>query len=146
MKTTLPPHSHLHALFNPGDFLDCYAVNSTLELRHAANELMSFPWWVRGLMILRNALVRPFGLTTETDETVDKVGLFPIESESATEIVVGFDDKHLNFRLGIGRDGEQIYLATWVQPHNVGGRLYLGLVMPFHVIIIRSSLKRIRDR
>ena len=146
MKTTLPPRSGLHKFVSPGDFLDCYAVQSSLGLRQAANELMSFPWWVRGLMSMRNILVAPFGLTTETDDSVDKVGLFPIESETEDEIVAGFNDKHLNFRLGIGRDGDQIYLATWVHPHNFGGRLYLGLVMPFHVIIIRSSLKRIRDR
>lgn len=37
----------------------------------------------------------------------------------------------------------RVYLAMWVHPHNIGGRLYLRLIMPFHVAISRDALTRV---
>jgi hypothetical protein len=36
-----------------------------------------------------------------------------------------------------------VYLATWVHTHNIGGRLYLAAILPFHVLIARNALGRV---
>jgi hypothetical protein len=37
-------------------------------------------------------------------------------------------------------------MATWVHRNNVLGRVYLAVVMPFHVLIVRSCMKRVGQR
>ena len=143
VSTELPHQSDLHEFVGEGDFLDCYAIPSDRTVREAAEIATAFPWWVRALMTLRNLVVRPFGLSTEGPEATDKIGIFPIRSETETELVAGFNDRHLDFRIAILSHDEQIHFATWVHPHNVGGRIYLGLVLPFHIIIIRHALGRL---
>ena len=39
-----------------------------------------------------------------------------------------------------GARGDRISLATWVHTHNRLGRAYLKLILPFHVLIVRSRL------
>ncbi|MGI9501424.1 MAG: DUF2867 domain-containing protein [Geminicoccaceae bacterium] len=39
----------------------------------------------------------------------------------------------------------KISLATWVAPHNFGGRAYLTAIMPFHVAIACNALVRVRQ-
>lgn len=135
---TLPHASSLWSLHQPGDFLDCYSVVSTLSPREAATRGLALPRWAGGLLALRNILVRPFGLKTgEADRPI-----FPTCQESDTEIILGTDDKHLNFRIGLYRAEGRIYMSTWVHPHNLWGRAYLRLVMPFHILISRGAVAR----
>jgi len=139
----LPASSRLHAMMESADFLDCYWVKSGLSVREAAERALDSPDWVALLMKLRNILVSPWGLSDGASEDIDNIGGFPIDTESADEIILGFDDKHLNFRISVFKDESRVYFATWVRPHNIGGRLYLGLVMPFHVLIVRNALHRV---
>lgn len=135
---TLPPASTLWSLHRPGDFLDCYSVPSTLTLRQAATLGLALPGWAAALLSLRNTLVRPFGLKTgEPDKPI-----FPTCLETEDELILGTDDKHLNFRIGLIRDQGRIYMSTWVHPHNLWGRAYLRLVMPFHILISRGAVAR----
>ena len=138
-----PPESRINAFVEPGDFLDCFAVAADRPVREAAEVIVDYPGWVNALMALRRLVTMPFGLINEFSGTSDRIGLFPIQSEDETEIVAGFDDKHLNFRISIAAHDAQIFFATWVKPHNVGGRLYLASVMPFHKLIIRNALTRL---
>ena len=90
-------------------------------------------------------MTTPFGLSNDGPDAVDKVGVFPVELETEEELIAGFDDKHLDFRVSvISRDGN-VYLATWVHRHNLGGRIYLAVIMPFHVMIARNGLARVRQ-
>ena len=98
------------------------------------------------MLRLRNALVAPFGLSTNITDAHDKVGPFPVESVSKTELIAGFNDIHLDFRISILRHAEKIYLSTWVHPHNFAGRAYLRTVMPFHILIVRNALKRLHTQ
>ena len=135
---TLPRASSLWSLHQPGDFLDCYSVPSSLSPREAAAKGLALPRWANSLLGLRNALVRPFGLKTgETDQPI-----FPTCLETEDEIILGTDDKHLNFRIGLIRAGGRIFMSTWVHPHNAWGRTYLRLVMPFHILISRGAVAR----
>ena len=139
----LPEGSRLHGLRKTRDFLDCYAVASDLSPRAAAEIIVDFPGWAKALLQVRRVVTAPFGLSQDGPEAEDKLGPFPVEHENAREIVAGFDDKHLNFRVSVISDGGMVYLATWVDPHNVGGRAYLSAIMPFHIAIARNALARV---
>ena len=101
------------------------------------------PVWAVALLKLRNLIVRPFGLRTDRPEAGEGIGLFPVEHEDAGEVVLGFDDRHLDFRIGIVGGGSQIRMGTWVRTHNLAGRAYLACVMPFHILIVRNAMARI---
>jgi len=135
---TLPRASSLWTLHRSGDFLDCYSVASTLSPREAAAKGLALPGWASALLRLRNTLVRPFGLKTgEAGQPI-----FPTCHETQDEIILGTDDRHLNFRIGLYRQDGRIYMSTWVHPHNLWGRTYLRLVMPFHILISRGAVAR----
>lgn len=142
-KIALPSVSALHDQRVQGDFLDCYAVRSDLPPRRAAEIITSFPRWARLLVALRAVVTSPFGLSQDGPEAADKLGPFPIRSETETELLAGFDDKHLNFLISVLSHEGQISLATWVAPHNFGGRLYLKAIMPFHIAIARDAVARV---
>lgn len=143
VTSELPPESGLHARIAPGDFMDCFAVASDMPPRRAAQIITDFPGWARLLLLFRRVVTAPFGLSNDGPEADDKLGPFPVESESESELIAGFDDKHLEFRVSvISRDG-RVSLATWVHTHNLGGRLYLRAILPFHVLIARDALARV---
>ncbi len=139
----LPPFSALHARFQAGDFLDCYGVASDLSPRAAAKVITDFPGWARLLVMLRTLVTAPFGLRQEGPENSNLVGIFPVESETDQELIAGFNDKHLDFRVSVTSREGRVTLATWVRPHNIGGRLYLNAIMPFHILIARNALARV---
>lgn len=140
----LPPLSSLHRRFGPGDFLDCYAVQSSLAARPAAEIIAAFPGWVRALVTVRRVLTAPLGLKNSLpDGTEDAVGVFPVEKDSESEVLAGFNDKHLDFRVSVVSDDGLVHLATWARPHNAAGRMYLRTIMPFHVAIARNALARV---
>lgn len=144
-KIPLPDISALHKRRKPGDFLDCYSVPATMAVRDAAHVITDFPHWARFLLMIRRIITAPFGLVNDGPEAADRVGIFPVESETAGELIAGFDDKHLDFRVSVLSHDAKISLATWVAPHHVGGRAYLTAIMPFHVAIARNALKRVRQ-
>lgn len=142
-KIELPPCSLLNAYMRPGDFLDCYAAPSTLAPRPAAEEIVRFPGWAQALVALRNFVTIPFGLSANGPDAKDKLGVFPVEQETETEIIAGFNDRHLDFRVSVMARAGRVSLATWVRPHNFAGRLYLALIMPFHIAIARDAVRRV---
>lgn len=144
VKSSLPPHSLLQAYVQAGDFLDCYRCETAIAVDLAARQAMDFPAWVRKLMWLRNLIVAPFGLKTDLDET-QTIGVFPIVDRNDNEVIMGFDDKHLDFRISILTDGQHAFAVTWVRRHNWFGHLYLALIMPFHILIMRNAIGRIKQ-
>ncbi|MBT9382368.1 DUF2867 domain-containing protein [Pseudooceanicola sp. CBS1P-1] len=138
----LPAWAAVHDLTRRGDFLDCYAAVSDMPAPEAMRLGLAMPGWAMALLRLRNALVAPFGLRTEAPAG-PSFGLFPILKDTPQEVLLGFDDSHLNFRITVLSQAGRIYLSTWMHPHNRYGRAYLALVMPFHVLIVKDSLRRI---
>jgi hypothetical protein len=63
-------------------------------------------------------------------------------AESEDEVILGIDDRHLDFRIGLIRHEGRIFMSTWVHPHNLWGRGYLATVMPFHILISRRAVAR----
>lgn len=139
----LPSTSRLASYVGEGDFLDCYAVRSDLSVHDAAEVITSFPGWVNDLLTVRWAVTAPFGLKNGLPDTENRVGPFPVEHDDESEIIAGFNDRHLDFRVSILAKDGQVHLATWVHPNNVGGRLYLATIMPFHILVARNALARV---
>lgn len=105
------------------------------------------------LIILRNAIVAPLGLKKSisfSDRGLGKIGMFPIISSTGTEVVVGGDDKHLDFRIWISiqpsLQGSEVTVSTLVKINNLFGRVYLFVIMPFHKLLTRSLLGRALNR
>ena len=142
-KTDLPSLSVLHGRISPADFTDCFVVKSSLPARKAAEIIVEFPGWAQALLVVRKLFTAPFGLSQEGPPADDKVGPFPVELDAKDEFVAGFDDKHLDFRVSVISNSGQVYLGTWVHPHNLGGRAYLRAILPFHIAIARNALKRV---
>ncbi|PCJ93962.1 MAG: hypothetical protein COA52_05960 [Hyphomicrobiales bacterium] len=145
--TKLPAHSLLHDRVAPQDFLDCYCVASDLSPRQAADIITDFPGWARLLLVVRRMFTAPFGLSNDGPVAEDKVGIFPVETETGTEtsgeLIAGFNDRHLDFRVSVISENGRVFLGTWVHPHNFGGRLYLAIILPFHILISRNALARV---
>ena len=134
-------------------FIDAFRVTvaaGDLDAAEAARSMLAQPpAWTRGLMTLRNALVAPFGLKTDAgpEDRRERVGIFPIESATRDRIVLGFDDKHLDFRvvvdvLGAGVVSE-VTATTLVRLNNLLGRAYLTGILPFHKLVVRSMLRKV---
>lgn len=116
--------------------------------------------WMTGLMAVRDAIVAGFGLKTARDfrsadgeSKENRVGIFRIYSKDRTEIVLGEDDKHLDFRLSVlcpdapsTLDQRRLIVSTVVHCHNRFGRAYIFLIAPFHRLIVKASLRRAARR
>lgn len=62
--------------------------------------------------------------------------VLPVHDSSATEVVVGLDDKHLDLRVSITLrrrpGGDVLVLTTAVRRHNLLGRAYFFVIRPAH--------------
>src|SRR6266481_2672018 len=75
------------------------------------------------------------------------IGYLPLLSKSAGELVMGGDDRHLDFRAAIllrtgAVGGRELVVVTVVHCHNRLGRTYLAVIAPFHRTILRANLER----
>lgn len=93
------------------------------------------------LMRIRDALVHPLGLKTAADEERPDTG-FPVLAENDHEIVMGVDDKHLSFRVGITTFDAQATLTTTVTIANWFGKCYWAVVRWFHPLIVAAGLRK----
>jgi hypothetical protein len=123
--------------------------DATIDAPTAAHRIFSrVPRWIRTLMALRNHLVGPLGLKTSVyDQTVvpRRIGFFPVIAEAADRVLLGLNDRHLDFRIvvdvmPVGREHRQIRTSTLVRTHNLLGRTYLAAVLPFHRVIVPAML------
>lgn len=144
IATELPLSSLLSKRIRATDFIDCFSVKSDLTPRHAAEIITDFPVWARFLVSIRNLVTSPFGLSSDGPEAKDKIGFFPVEVENNQELIAGFNDKHLNFRVSVISQNGRVFLSTWVRTNNIGGKIYLKTILPFHVLIARNALVRVR--
>jgi len=138
-------------------FADAFRVTVTdakLNARAAAERIFSRnPRWVTMLLDLRNAIVAPFGLKTSAEgeaKSGGMVGMFPVLSETPGQLIAGFNDHHLDFRVVIdvapvdGSREQDVTATTLVLTHNRLGRAYLAAILPFHRLITRSMLGQVR--
>jgi hypothetical protein len=96
-------------------------------------------------------MVAPFGLKTSAPAGAsDLIGIFPIVSQTPGRLVAGFDDRHLDFRVVIDvastACGQRVTATTLVLTHNLLGRVYLAIILPFHRLIARRMLRQVAAR
>lgn len=165
-KCPLPGQSVLNNSCVTYHYSDSYAgtvsdANNQLQPVDLGKAFFSAgPRWIPTLFKLRNKIVVVFGLKTPdriTDrqqqldnfkgEPGEQLGLFKVFDRTADEVILGEDDKHLNFRISlllrpddaVGR--RQIVISTTVVYNNWLGRLYFLPVRPFHSLIVPAMLK-----
>ncbi|MDP3523860.1 MAG: DUF2867 domain-containing protein [Hoeflea sp.] len=154
MKTREIPVSLPHQALMEADWGDCFEVvvaQPGLSAEHAARRAFeTMPAWTGALMALRNLLVRPFGIKGDPEAAAKamRIGMFPIVAQSHGEVVMGFDDRHLDFRIVVetepsGDHHTSVRLMTLVRRHNRLGRIYLATIMPFHKLIVARTLSRL---
>jgi uncharacterized protein DUF2867 len=140
-------------LLTGAQFGDAFSItinNAALDARSAAEKMLGHsPRWITTLMALRDVLVTPFGLRTSSSNgfPANRIGIFPVLSETPARLIAGFDDKHLDFRVVVdvtpSRPDQRVTATTLVLTHNRLGRAYLAIILPFHRLIIRSMLQQV---
>ena len=114
------------------------------------------PLWMKLLLIVRNKLVSLVGLDAPTTSEIlhveikgryvvgEKIGVWPIFSLSENEVIAGRNNKHMDFRLSVLKmpdgDGTSVVVSTICTVHNLTGKLYLFLVVPFHRYGVRKLM------
>ena len=131
-------------------FGDAYAIlvdGKDLDARLAAERLFErLPWWAAALMAVRDRIVGPLGLKTARDVAAAprSIGFFPVVAESADRVIVGLDDRHLDFRIVVdlapAGPATRVTVTTFVRTHGRPGRAYLAAVLPFHRRIVPAML------
>ena len=167
--TNIPRNSLIAGVFPRVDYADAYRVRlpagapSDIEaLTRLA--LGAAPGWIHALMALRDRIVRIAGLKTTPHGQEDlartplqpgaALGIFRVFARSADEILLGEDDRHLDFRVSVLRqsDGaaDWAIVSTVVRFNNWLGRVYFLPVRPLHKLIVpammRSALRRQAQR
>ncbi|QIP06932.1 DUF2867 domain-containing protein [Bradyrhizobium symbiodeficiens] len=137
-------------------FIDAFRVGigaAAVNAREACTRMVLHgPRWIDVLIRLRNIMVSPLGLKTSGEGAPAPgglIGLFPVLNETPERLVAGFDDSHLDFRIVVDVAGtaadRQVTSTTLVRTHNLLGRTYLALIMPFHKLVVRAMMRRIAD-
>jgi hypothetical protein len=163
----LPAYSLAYKSFSRIDFIDSYTClfnsdkplsvdDTVMAFFNASSPLIST------LFSLRNKLMKPFGLKVSDInsreaqlkqfqvEPGNSLGLFKVMGRSDNEVLIGEDDKHLNFRISflLTKHPElanhySFTLSTIVLINNSFGKLYFVFIKPVHKFIVPSMMKGI---
>jgi hypothetical protein len=131
------------------DFTDTFALRlppgSSRDVGDWHRSLLTAgsPAWVAALMGVRNRVAQ--GLRLETAGRSSDTSPFSLLTRSGDTLVVGADDKHLDFRGVLRVVGDDLQCATVVHQHNATGRAYFTVVKPFHRRIVPAMLRRARS-
>lgn len=163
--TAIPPENSLiTGNFSPVHYSDSYKTEFKCENTLHVDDLVyaffdSSPKWIEKLFALRNSIVKMLGLkVSEVNDRkrqrelfrVEKgngLGLFKVFDKSHDEVLLGEDDKHLDFRILFNltqRERNYIFtLTTPVRFHNSFGRFYFAIIKPFHRFIVPAMMNNI---
>jgi hypothetical protein len=116
------------------------------------------PFWMKAMLVVRNALARLAGLEAPTVTEImkpqvrdtyragDKIGPWPVFFVGENEIIAGRDNRHMDFRLSVLKvaDGAaaSVVVSTICSVHNLFGTIYLALIVPFHRSGVQALLSR----
>jgi len=154
-ESKLPKVSVIKEFINTIDYQDSFSVelpDSEASIKSIyLNVFAQSPRWVTKLLVLRNKIVKPFGLkvtaealTSESIKIGGKAGIFDIYAITENEIIAGDNDVHLNYRVSVLKSSKTLTVSTLVQYNNWFGKLYFFIVKPFHKLVIKSMLKNLQ--
>jgi len=154
----MPGNSVLAPLYAGANLLDAFAIQVPMEasddLEVLARIALERPaWWIRALTYIRDVVMATVGVKSSQAVGVagatqgPVIGYLPLLARSATELVLGADDQHLDFRVTVqlrtdAANGRELIVGTVVHCHNRLGRIYLAAIAPFHRVILRANLER----
>lgn len=98
------------------------------------------PPWVVAALSLRDRVAAILGLRAASPET------FGILAQNEQEVVIGSNDRHLDFRASVRCADGAVSVITIVQIHNLLGRLYVVPVRLVHAVMVRRMLLRAAAR
>jgi uncharacterized protein DUF2867 len=158
---SLPLESGITSVYASTNLADAYSIELPPGASTNPELLARFIFsqqapWVSSLLAVRDALVGTLGLKTAEQLTSlgaesksGRLGIFKIYETSPSEVILGEDDKHLDFRLSVLCSNQlslggkrHLTLSTVVHCHNLLGRLYIFVIAPFHRLVVQSSLRR----
>ncbi|MTV49775.1 DUF2867 domain-containing protein [Heliobacillus mobilis] len=157
----VPPQALIAQALRRVDYGDAYRIRwpQELELDIIAFVRILFtsaPSWVTKLTLLRNRIVKLFGIkvpdnaaaNTPVDfsfEPGSSASFFRVYERRTNELLLGEDNRHLDFRLSFfieEQDGvHYAVVATVVQFHGWAGRAYFLPVRPFHRLMVPAMLR-----
>jgi len=158
-KTVCPQDSLLYPHLERADYVDRFSVrirdmDHCITLDDVAAVFASpLPRSVALLLKIRDVLVAPLGLKKSADfvteqgtfpgrvESGGTLGFFRVFERSRHELILGQDDRHLDFRISLHWNSETlgetvVVLTTMVFFNNRLGRAYFAVIRPFHVWIV----------
>jgi hypothetical protein len=160
-SVALPPASRATRFYPRTDLADAFAVGLPTDAADDPELLARFifenqPAWIARLMQIRDTVVTVFGLKTArrlrrlpSTPRQRRVGIFRVYETSSNEVLLGEDDSHLDFRVSVLMQAatptgqpRQLVVSTVVHCHNLLGRVYIGLIAPFHRRVVRAGLER----
>jgi hypothetical protein len=160
-QVAFPAQSAVATAFKSVNLADAFSIQLPSDASTNPDVLARFifseqPSWIGALTKVRDAIVAGFGLKTAkhlatlaSDATANRISIFKVYGTSETEVVLGENDKHLDFRVSIlctrgssPNTGNQLTLSTVVHCHNRLGRAYLSVIAPFHRQVVKASLRR----
>ena len=137
---SVPPDVDCASILPGFNFADAYAVDAPAGINAIEATQRAFArsaGWIHALLELRNRLVAVVGLKPAPSRG------FPIIRQSPEEVLMGFDDRHLDFRIVVTVASGRATVTTVVRCHNFWGRCYLTVIMPFHRLIAPRMTERI---
>jgi hypothetical protein len=158
-QVAVPPQSAVATAFNSVNLADAFSIRLPADASTNPDVLARFifsvqPSWIAMLTNVRDTIVAGMGLKTARHLAMlsgdgNRISIFRIFGASETEVVLGENDKHLDFRVSIlctpgspPNTGNQLTLSTVVHCHNRLGRAYLSVIAPFHRQVVKASLRR----
>jgi hypothetical protein len=145
-RCAVPAGSLVERAFERVDYADAYEAplgpNASRDVDAFTRRMLSSrPAWLNALMKTRDALAGAVGLEQVTVATGRSgFGFFELFARTGDELMLGKDDRHLDFRLSVLLRDSRAVLSTVVRFHGALGRAYFAPVKPFHRIIVRRLL------
>lgn len=150
-KVQIKPEWLIASALDRVDFADAFAIDLDPSLPSdpkwwSDRMLADPPKSVAVLMGARNLAMKPFGLKTgEFDESGENEVFKPLD-RTDSELLVGTDDRHLNFRGNLVTEASEgkltLTIGTVVRFNNRFGRLYFLPVRPMHAHVIVPMVLR----
>ncbi|PZS01518.1 MAG: hypothetical protein DLM69_04885 [Candidatus Chloroheliales bacterium] len=164
IKEVHVPHGSLAArVFSRTDYTEAFRMRLPAAAPHDVESVTRAfcsvrQGWIYALLWLRNRLVSVVHLKPEgegprqpiTLERGTQAGIFRVYEHSANEILLGEDDRHLDYRVSVlvqqGQRGWYVTVSTVVHFHNLLGRTYFIPVRPLHRLTMRAMMRAMFQR
>jgi hypothetical protein len=161
VQIAIPQNSLIEKSLPKTDYADCFLAelvsDETIQLENVIRYFLNqSPAWSKALMKIRDILVKPFGLKTDSEHlpviNISKggtVSVFEVLEINDEEALLYATDKHLEACLSISinrvQNRYEISISTTVHFRNIWGHVYFFFVKPFHIMIVKAMLSKMAN-